>query len=74
LERSIVAVTVFIFVYLARNTTSPEPLRDLALTGLTLVSALRKLKDAEHEIMLSDPKAYRFRPVSLADEKTTATL
>jgi hypothetical protein len=24
-------------------------------------------KDAEHEIMLSDPKAYRFRPVSLAD-------
>jgi hypothetical protein len=24
-------------------------------------------KDAEHEIMLSRPKAYRFRPVSLAD-------
>jgi hypothetical protein len=31
-------------------------------------------KDAEHEIVLSDPKAYSFRPVSLADSAAPARL
>jgi nucleoside-diphosphate-sugar epimerase len=35
--------------------------------GLNRWSNVFRGKDAEHEIMLSDPKAYRFRPVSLAD-------